>query len=176
MPRRAILWFAVAVALQVAIVGAIAIRGYATVRTGQLVRLHVEPVDPRDPFRGDYLTFDYDIERLSRDSFDQSPREGTVVYVPVARRGRYWEAEYGVSTTRPPQGRYPGSYVFLRAVVRSAPTSGDVIVDYGAGEIFIPEGSGSNFPANADVAVEAHVDEQGRLQPVRALVNGRPWP
>ena len=147
-----------ALALQVAIIGGIAARGYTTGVTGRVVVLRIEPVDPRDPFRGDYLTFAYDAESVPRDMFAETPAAGQVVYVPVAREGRYWVPTYGASTSAPSgDTTYPKNWVFLRGVATSGSEVGSsqVQVDYGAGELFIPEGSGSDFPTTGDIAMEA---------------------
>jgi uncharacterized membrane-anchored protein len=178
-------WFALALLLQAAIVGGVALAGHFTATTGKVVRLEVEPVDPRDPLRGDYLTFTYAVGRLSSDTFQEPPKVGTTVYVPVVRSGEYWTADWGVSTSLDAAKRYASGVVALRGVVTSVKgpdvegsdgsRKASVLVDYGAQEIFIPEGSGANFPVAKAIAVEARVDDQGLVQPKRVLVNGRPW-
>ena len=61
-------WFALALLLQVLIIGSLVLTHYTTTVTGRPVLLKLAPVDPRDPLRGDYLTFRYDISGLSSES------------------------------------------------------------------------------------------------------------
>jgi uncharacterized membrane-anchored protein len=60
--------------------------------TGQTVLVRVQPVDPRDFFRGDYVTLSYDFSRARVDSIQGlsveersrwSKLEGRTVYVPL---------------------------------------------------------------------------------------------
>ena len=60
--------------------------------TGQTVLVQVEPVDPRDLFRGDYVILSYDFSRVSQQEIhglSEQQRgswkklEGRAVYVPL---------------------------------------------------------------------------------------------
>lgn len=61
--------------------------------TGQTVLVRVQPVDPRDLFRGDYVILSYDFSRVSREGIEGLPEyergkswkklEGRPVYVPL---------------------------------------------------------------------------------------------
>jgi uncharacterized membrane-anchored protein len=39
------------------------------IETGEKIMLRVEPVDPRDLFRGDYVSLSYEISSLDRSSY-----------------------------------------------------------------------------------------------------------
>jgi uncharacterized membrane-anchored protein len=57
-------------ALQLVIlVGMIAVRAIPLV-TGQIVLVKVQPVDPRDLFRGDYVILSYDFSRISPEGIE----------------------------------------------------------------------------------------------------------
>ena len=55
---------------------------------GEEVFLKIRPVDPRDPFRGDYITFQYDISRI-KGSFLNSQEKierGDEIYIPLFKK------------------------------------------------------------------------------------------
>jgi uncharacterized membrane-anchored protein len=80
-----------AAAQLVILLGMIALRAIPLV-TGETVLVRVEPVDPRDLFRGDYVILSYDFSRPAADGIEglsASERgswrkmEGRTVYVPL---------------------------------------------------------------------------------------------
>jgi uncharacterized membrane-anchored protein len=90
MPERKILKMTVAGQLLI-LVAMIGLRAIPLV-TGQTVLVRVQPVDPRDLFRGDYVTLSYDFSRTPREGIEglsaeerESYRkmEGRTVYVPL---------------------------------------------------------------------------------------------
>jgi uncharacterized membrane-anchored protein len=84
--------------------------------TGQTVLVRVQPVDPRDLFRGDYVTLSYDFSRARPDSIqglspDERARwsrlEGRTVYVPLVpdTDRMHWRAER-VTVVKPDGGTF----------------------------------------------------------------------
>lgn len=148
MNRRWLVFAAVAVAIaQIAFLISM-IAGRATVlREGQEVMLSVEPVDPRDLLRGDYVTLTYNISRLPLSLFAQMPQESlgkvTVfvrlkadeddIFQPVA-------AYYG---EKPDIAPLAGE-VDIRGEARLHwGTGGEtVFVSYGIERFYVPEGEG----------------------------------
>ncbi|WP_079480662.1 GDYXXLXY domain-containing protein [Halobacillus salinus] len=65
------LWFYVLVALQAAFLIVMSVGFYAMDEWGETINLKTEPVDPRDPFYGDYVVLNYQVE-----SFPSSKWEG----------------------------------------------------------------------------------------------------
>ncbi len=188
-------WFAVGVVLQLAIIGSLIAGHYATATTGTEVRLRIAPVDPRDPLRGDYLSFTYDISRLRRDSFKTAPKAGQTVYVPLSKgdRGVWGYAQYPIQTTLPARGGasgVPKDVVYIRGVVKNASPNaasggGDVQITYGIEEYFVAEGKAAGFPTmrvlqapqGEPVAVSAvAVGEDGAAVLKQVYVDGVPWP
>jgi uncharacterized membrane-anchored protein len=168
--------FALACAVQVLVIAAVALAGLTVLATGADVLLRIEPVDPRDPLRGDHVTFQYAISRLDASLFrGVIPHRGAEVFVVIAPRGRTWEAV--AADTRPP--RDPGA-VFVRGRAISTPAPqrpGAVHVTYGIEEYFIPEGRGSGFDFRRhDVVGQVAVDGRGRSVLRQLYVDGRPWP
>ena len=85
------------------LVGMIAVRAIPLI-TGRTVLVRVQPVDPRDFFRGDYVILTYDFSRvqpqdvlgMSRDEgWRRSKWEGRTVYVPLVPDSipGHWRAE-----------------------------------------------------------------------------------
>lgn len=169
--------------------------------SGTDVLLSIAPVDPRDPLRGDYVTFQYDISRIPGYNFASYGREltkevkaGDTVYVSLYQSGMTWNVQ---SVTLTP----PEDEVFLKGIVRSveyqqeanavsAPSSGmvrkdsgrtreieELRVSYGIEEYFIPENSGRGVQFAEDSAVaRVKVDESGNAVLRQIFVDGKPWP
>src|SRR3954465_2772482 len=88
--ERKVLLITVAAQL-VILVAMIAVRALPLL-TGQTVLVRVQPVDPRDLFRGDYVILSYDFSRLPREEIAalSDPEhggwkklEGRAIYVPL---------------------------------------------------------------------------------------------
>lgn len=83
--------------------------------TGDTILVRVVPVDPRDLFRGDYVTLSYEFSRipsggidgLDQTVYDPAAWRGRPVYVALGPDvdGRHWRAER-VSVNRPTSGTY----------------------------------------------------------------------
>jgi uncharacterized membrane-anchored protein len=97
------------------LLGMIALRA-APLVTGQTVLVRVEPVDPRDLFRGDYVILSYDFSRVPREGIEGladkevlswSKNEGRTVYVPLVRdtNGVHYRAEK-VTVVKPKSGLF----------------------------------------------------------------------
>jgi uncharacterized membrane-anchored protein len=180
--------FIIAIVIQLAIIFSIIIFKMAVLTSGTEVLLKIEPVDPRDPLRGDHLTFSYEISRLSSSLFNYSPiREGDTVYVPLKKEGKYWTAVFGVQKTKPIdegkifiRGRI--SYFYDDIVYNEiAGKKRDIVyvINYGIEDYFIPEGTGQDFPYWEEVAAMVVVDKNGNAALKHIYVNDKPykpWP
>jgi len=177
--------FILAVALQLAIIFIIIIFKFSIFTGGTEVMLRIQPVDPRDPLRGDYVTFSYDISTVSSYQFKYSPiSNGDKVYVPLTKRGNYWVVSGNIQKVKPTQG------VFLKGVIKRGGDAvlpqgpfginrGDDIVTiiYGTEEYFIPEGTGrfERFLGNNNFAKVA-IDDNGNAVLKQIFVDGEIWP
>jgi uncharacterized membrane-anchored protein len=126
--RRAIL---AAALLQILILVAMILGKTVPYLGAHRVLLKVVPVDPRDMFRGDYVTLGYDISRVSG-----ARREpGQTVYVTLVPEpdGRHYRA--GQFTDSP-----PSSGVFLRGTVSEFGR-----VSYGIESYYLQEGIGHDY-------------------------------
>jgi uncharacterized membrane-anchored protein len=128
-----------------------------TLITGTTILLKTVPVDPRDMFRGDYVTLRYDMSRLDRWQFGgETFRKGDSIYVALQKQGRYWRGTRA-SHTPPSDGS-----LFVAGRVTHA-SSDSMGVEYGIESYFVPEGKGHDLEraAGQGLVVEAAVDRRG---------------
>jgi len=160
--RPIVFWLVVAAQL----LGVLAFSGWKemSLRTGQEIVLETEPVDPRDAFRGDYVTLRYRISEV-----DCSAAQGAVVYVPLQRTGDVW----GVGRYPPTSLTYEdaaerGDVVVRGQVTRSTASSCDVA--YGIESYFVPEGTGGEIErVRSGLKVRVSVDGSGNAM-IRELI------
>ena len=150
-----------------------------TVWTGETVLLKVQPVDPRDLLRGDYVTVRYDISTIDMDDVAGDDYVGGTAYVELREdAGGYWRAV----AVHDDRKRSFEDTVLIKAHVTAwnlnHRTGADRIeLDYGIEDVFIPEGSGDQLPRGEDhvIAVEVKVDRWGNAVPRRFFVDGAPF-
>jgi uncharacterized membrane-anchored protein len=182
-------WLALALVVQLAIIGSLVLAHYTTSSTGRSVFLKIAPVDPRDPLRGDYLTFTYDISRVEKGTFATTPEKGQTVYVPLDRQGGPLWVVTGTPLSKVPDlrqieqsGEYPPDTVFIRGVVQDvAANPGTAIVEvrmvYGIEEYFVPEGKAATFPVTTEDAVaKVVVAKDGKALLQQVYLKGKAWP
>lgn len=127
----------------------------AVLRSGREIVLKVEPVDPRDLLRGDYVTLSYNISRVPAGLFPEQPAQEEAdadrtvfvrlkpdqngVFQPVAAR---YEAK--------PEGAPAQDEVDIRGSThgRWAANTHFVSVDYGIERFYVPEGEGRAIESN----------------------------
>jgi uncharacterized membrane-anchored protein len=149
--RRRALLIAAGV-FQFAILAAMVAIHAAPLVFGETIVLRVEPVDPRDLFRGDYVTLAYTISRVppagiagipdARTPGYDRPRwepEEQVIYASLEPEadGRHWHATK-ISTERPANGK------FIRGVYRRY-VYGPSRLYYGIETFYVPEGTGRKY-------------------------------
>jgi len=111
------------------------------------IDLHVVPVDPRDLFRGDYVTLSYDISRVPRAFIDGSLRRGDEVYVRLAQQQGEWRP-IAASLNHTEAGPVGAHEIIMKAHVVYVPSSEPLTgtsmmsVSYGIEKFFVPEGTG----------------------------------
>jgi uncharacterized membrane-anchored protein len=136
-------WVIVAVAAQLAVLAWMAGEREWIFRTGEVVHLRTAPLDPRDPFRGDFVRLQYDVNdvRLEAAPAEDRRRE-RVVYTRLQAAGEGVYEAAGASDTRP-EG------LFLRGRTEDAwrlggwrGGGGAQVVKYGIEQLFVEQGSG----------------------------------
>ena len=180
--------FIIAIAIQLAVIfGMIAYKA-STLRAGAVVNLRIEPVDPRDMLRGDYITFRYGISSLGRAMLRDGPvRNGETVYVTLRKSGKLWIAD-AVLKTKPEgedapfiRGRVAGGGLESGAPLSAWREAGGppIRVVYGIEQYFIPEGKGAGLNlrgATNQTFARVVVDRNGKAVLKQIYIDGTPWP
>ncbi len=110
--------------------------------TGRTIWLRTAPVDPRDPFRGDYVTLDYEVSTLPkavrRDGLkdDKAPERGRQLYA-VLREDEEGLAELDYATDQRPSGG-----LFLRGRTEYSWGGDAWRARYGIEAYFVEQGKG----------------------------------
>jgi uncharacterized membrane-anchored protein len=157
-----------AVAQLVILVGMIALRAIPLI-TGQTVLVRVEPVDPRDLFRGDYVILSYDFSRIQPDAIEGLPErqrrwsdlEGRTVFVPLVPDTNrvHWRAEKA-TVVKPARGP------FLRGQLQRYGSA-----KFGIESYYVQEGTGLQYEQairNRRLTAELAVTSSGQAA-LRAL-------
>jgi uncharacterized membrane-anchored protein len=165
---------AVAALLTAALIWMIADKAY-TLSSGRVINLEVEPVDPTDIFRGDYVVLNYKISRINLDTVE-GPDEFArfePVYVVLRNDGKNWipaALAKEMVSAGPEQIVMRGT---VQEVVRSGTpdTPNEVRVLYGIESYFVPQGAGKPIETERNernVTIDIAVDSSGRSA-VKAL-------
>jgi uncharacterized membrane-anchored protein len=158
--RRARIAFAALVAAMVAVPLASIAWNEAKLASGEKVRLQVQPVDPVDFFRGEYVALDYAIARIPT----QGIGPGETVYVPLRADGEIWTGDR--ITTEP-----PGDGTFIRG--RTRRFGG---IEFGIETFFVEEGEARRYEeAMVDGRLYADVvlDDDGKARLEDLVIRGQ---
>jgi len=129
--------------------------------TGETIVLATQPVDPFDPFRGQYMTINYEISRIDN---AEGFKEGDTAYVALKEDGQgIWRKE-SVAKSKPDKGD------FIRGDVTSV-NGNSIRIEYGIEQFFFERHA--NLPTR-NITVEAMVANSGRAKLVQLLHNGKP--
>ncbi|MBN8217310.1 MAG: GDYXXLXY domain-containing protein [Spirochaetes bacterium] len=169
--------FLLAVALQVAVLAAMAGKRWWLLEHGTPVLLPCEPVDPRSLFSGDYVRLRLSLSSLGERSElsrltnrEWNAHEPIFVSVEKGTNAGLWRA-VGVSADAPAARRR--SPVFLKGEVQSGwPLS----VRYGAEEYFVPQNEGLAIERSIrdrEVTVELRVSASGESAIKRLFIQGK---
>ena len=148
-----------------------------TVWTGETVLLKVQPVDPRDLIRGDYVIVRYEISDIDTGQIAGDDYPYGTVYVELREDADgYWSAV----AIHEDRDRTFDDTLLIKGKVNDAFVRGgrnDLRIDYGIEEIFIPEGSGDQLPFGNGhiIAVEVKVDRFGNAVARGFYVDGAPF-
>ncbi|MCE9651307.1 MAG: GDYXXLXY domain-containing protein [Parvibaculum sp.] len=128
-------------AVQTLILGWMVMDRIALLRSPDVVTLKSEPVDPRDLFRGDYVTLAYGISRLPLDGM---PGEtgfdiGDTIYIELAEAPDTWRA-VAVYRNYPTPGL--GHKVIRGRIVDMSRNPLVASIAFGIESYFVPEGEG----------------------------------
>ena len=144
--------------------------------TGKTVLLETQPVDPRDPLRGDFVRLNYKISNVPREKFSPAANgeipAGAKIFVALAPAGTngFWEVTCAsLESFRPADGE-----VLLRGKSQWSwrSQSGPVHIEYGLEQYFVAEGTGN---PRGKLTVQAAVSGSGRASIKEVFVDGKPY-
>lgn len=148
-------------------------------RNGREVRLEVEPVDPRDLLRGDYVRLGYDMSILPKTLFSTLPEhalaEGTPILVDLEAddEGLHQPVAVHLSDNAPLPD--PTVVRVRGTLASSSPLSSDMLrLRYGIERFYLPEGDGMAIEADMRMRsfyVIAAVSAAGQVQ-IKAFQDG----
>jgi uncharacterized membrane-anchored protein len=148
-------------------------------RNGREVRLEVEPVDPRDLLRGDYVRLGYDMSILPKTLFSTLPEhalaEGTPILVDLEAddEGLHQPVAVHLSDNAPLPD--PTVVRVRGTLASSSPLSSDMLrLRYGIERFYLPEGEGRAIEADMRMRsfyVIAAVSAAGQAQ-IKAFQDG----
>ncbi len=130
---------------------------------GKTITVVTEPIDPRDMFRGDYISLSYPFSRVTtRETFVYH----TKVFVLLKQDAeRKWQA-ISVSAARP---AVAADEILLFGESEYTDQSGkQVHIKYGIEQVFVPEGRGSKITSADKLDIELAVPDNGRAVIKRA--------
>lgn len=127
---------------------------------GQEFTVAVQPVDPRDIFRGDYVTLSYDFSQFDPSLYTgvDAPAVGSTIFTKLK------ENNEGVYTAQSFSDDKPEGSIVLRGKVTDN-WSGRTTVEYGIESFFVPEGQGKvieNIRNSERLKAVLAVDSWGR--------------
>ena len=138
----------ICIAAQVLVLGVMAGEREFILSTGERIRLRTAPIDPRDPFRGDFVRLRYEISvsafgRVRASVRDHAKEKGYPVYAVLKKgEGDLHDLDYLTDEK-------PGEGIFLRgrvsndwSVVRRGHA---VAVKYGIEQLFVEQGRGKDI-------------------------------
>jgi uncharacterized membrane-anchored protein len=159
-----------------------------TLRTGTEIILKTEPVDPRDLFRGDYVTLNYEISTLE---LDEVPAEDPYfeyndrIYLAL-------ELENGYGVPKKIYKNPPDDELYIKGTVKELiydweayedsatteePYLKELRIEYGIESYFVPEGRGleiesQQWTGREGVSVKVVVDKYGNAVIKSLLIDG----
>lgn len=154
----------------------------AILRDGQEVLLKVEPVDPRDLLRGDYVRLGYDISNIPVKMIGNIPAgtqqtEAGSIFVRIRKDADgFWRA-ISASLGEPSSGPLAEGEIDIRGVVPDGWSLGEIdtlAVEYGIERFYLPEGEGLAIERDMRVrsfGIVAAVGKDGSPQ-IKALMDG----
>ena len=138
---------AVCIAAQIAVLAYMVFGREMVIQRGVKISIATAPIDPRDPFRGDFVRLRYPLNALSHapvrwQPADYQPRKGDKMYAVLEKRpGGLYDVAY--FSNLPPAAETKSLYLrgrIQRPVSRNGRNQVDV--NYGIEQLFVEQGSG----------------------------------
>ena len=179
--RHLVLIAAIVALVQIGVLASMIVSRAAILRDGQEVMLEVQPVDPRDLLRGDYVRLGYNISSVPAELFEDAGNEpGKAASYTVFVRlqpgaGGIWQpvaARFGA----PPAAPIGVDMVDVRGTSLIGDPAGakSIAVDYGIERFYLPEGEGRAVEENLrerNFRMVVAVSREGAAQ-IKAFYDG----
>ena len=175
-PKLKRLFIAIIVIQVVFLLGIVGYRE-AILINGRTAILQTVPVDPRDLFKGEYVTLRYEISTLSNRVDSGSKRyllrgeidDADTVYVTISNVDKD-ELSLDVQTDGPTDR----TDLFIKGKVTSQ-KAGIITIEYGIEQYFVPEGRGLEIEQADDVKVRVKINRSGTAAIEALIVDGEDW-
>ncbi|MET3289957.1 hypothetical protein EDM56_19540 [Brevibacillus fluminis] len=159
MNKRLLLIIALQIALLLAIVG----KYQYVALTGQSVLLKTAPVDPVDPFYGDYVVLNYEIARIDGTSVPHDVTQEDQdhqVYVILQQKTNPWHEAVGVYRSLP---KLAQGQIALKGTLRYVDSEGtrEISIGYGIERYYVPENTGHEIEDRRDQLTMVEVKVSG---------------
>lgn len=148
------------IAVQIILLLAIVGKYQYMAATGMPVTLRTSPVDPTDPFYGEYVTLRYEVNELDRQQVKDQltvDDQGNTVYVLVERSKHPWYDAAGVYRERPAAA---ANQAVLRGRVQYIDQD-RVYLTYGWERYYVPENTGRAIEQKENLLVDLRVMGSG---------------
>lgn len=142
-------WFLAALAMQVAVLCWVAVPRLIVLHTGRSALLRTIPVDPRDPFRGDYVVLNYEVSEVPAGT----AKAGDTVFTIIEEKDGFAKAVRFV-TERP-----TGGELYLQGKIEER--WGSLRARYGIEAFFVPEGRGLVYERQRNHDARVRISSRG---------------
>lgn len=129
---------------------------YYTLDYGTPVLLKTAPIDPRDIFRGEYVSLNYEISLIKSNDLDMGYDRD--IYVVLQKGDPYWDA-VAIDTVKPKTG--PDQVILKGKAGYYDSHNQGYRVYYGIDSYYVEEGSGPEMERLRNIDVLVRVDQFG---------------
>jgi uncharacterized membrane-anchored protein len=177
--RKTMLALAAVALAQTAVLAYMVIDRIRLIKTGREITLPIEPIDPRDLFRGEYVRLAYPIARVPLAPADGVPvkrNEALYVVLEKAAEGSWRPVEVARTLRREDS---PSRIVLKARSLWNAPVHvgwPGATVRYGIESYFVPQGEGPKLEAAArdrKLAALVAVDKGGNAAIKGLIIDGK---
>lgn len=182
LPRnRIMLALAIVVLAQTAVLASMVVDRVSLLRSGQEITLPIQPVDPRDLFRGEYVRLGYAIGNVPLRLLEgPSPSRNSAFYVLIEKKdGGVWQP-VRISRAMPTDTSPDRIALKGRAShgwPETASATATVWIRYGIESYFVQQGRGPKIEGLAresKLAARIAIDKGGNAAIKGILVDGKP--
>ncbi|MBX9691739.1 MAG: GDYXXLXY domain-containing protein [Cyanobacteria bacterium] len=145
-------YFIFAVAFQFLVICGLLLAPLHTLAFGRVITLTTKPVDPWDPFRGDYIIFSYEFIKPEVELYTSN---GSTIYSVVKKdeKGEWRETRRSLSHPQIAEDEI---------IIRGKYESYRQLPSYGIEKVYVSEGRGKTIPQSAPLKVDVALDSSGR--------------